>query len=176
MPRYKTTIRAALAAGELDIIITHESDTLHHQHFEYSRLGHYQEVLVCHPLHSLSQLSTINASDLSLHRELIWGEIGSENNSNSAQNSDGYSPSYGVFSDIQLLITMLKHNKGYAFLPADTVTHDIKTGQLITINCDFEPTSISRRIELCWRNGITLSEHGKTVIDAFKAQHQLTEH
>lgn len=163
-----------LSEGNVDIIITHESDTLHHLHFEYCRLGHYQEMLACSPVHPLATLPVVSSSDLSQYRELIWGEANSKSSQqHGEQNCDGYSPCYGVFSDIQLLVAMLKHNKGYAFLPAESVNAYIENGQLITLNCDFEPAGIDRRIELCWRNGLTQSQHGSQVIEAFKSNHQL---
>ncbi|MFA9395701.1 MAG: LysR family transcriptional regulator [Halodesulfovibrio sp.] len=160
----------ALIEGDIDIIMIHESDTIHHQHFEYCRLGHYKEVLICSPDHPLATFAVVTPDDLSLYRELIWGEL---SQGDVGDNGEGYSPSYGVFSDIQLLITMLKNNKGFAFLPAESVNHYIESGQLLVVNCDFEPAGIDRRIELCWRNGLVLSEHGSKVIDAFRAMHEL---
>jgi len=154
-----------LCDGNVDIIITHESDTLHHQQFEYCRLGHYQDVLASSPAHPLTALPIVTSSDLSQYRELILGEVN--------EHSDGFSPSYAMFSDIQPLIAMLKHNKGFAFLPAEYVKSDIKNNQLVKLNCDFEPAGIIRRVELCWRNGLTLSEQGSQVISAFKENHQL---
>jgi DNA-binding transcriptional LysR family regulator len=165
-----------LTEGAADIIITHESDTLHHSHFQYCRLGHYKEVLACSPAHPLASLPVVTTGDLSQYRELVWGEANSKNNQQySNDDSDGFSPRYGIFSDIQSLTAMLKYGKGFAFLPADTVNMDIKNGQLIALNCDFEPTGIDRRIELCWRNGLALSMHGSQMIEAFKTYHQLAD-
>ena len=62
-----------LNESTVDIIITHESDTLHHQYFQYCRLGHYHEVLACSPEHPLATLSMVSSDDLSQYRELIWG-------------------------------------------------------------------------------------------------------
>ena len=155
-----------LRDGNVDIIITHESDTLHHQQFEYCRLGHYQDVLASSPSHPLAALSIVTTRDLSQYRELILGEIN--------EHSDGFSPRYAMFSDIQPLIAMLKHHKGFAFLPAEYVKSDIENSQLVKLNCDFEPAGIIRRVELCWRNGLTLSEQGSQVITAFKKTHQLS--
>ena len=154
-----------LRNGDVDIIITHESDTLHHSHFEYCRLGHYQDVLTASPTHPLAQLPVVTTRDLSQYRELILGEV--------KEHSEGFSPSYATFADIQPLITMLKHSKGFAFLPAEYVNADIKSNQLVTLDCDFEPTSIIRRVELCWRNGLALSIQGEQVVSAFKNKHQL---
>ena len=78
-----------------------------------------------------------------------------------------------MFSDIQLLITMLKKNRGFAFLPIESVSHYIESGQLLIVNCDFKPAGIDRRIKLCWRNGLVLSKHGGQVIDTFRAKHEL---
>ncbi|MEO9496480.1 MAG: LysR family transcriptional regulator [Vibrio splendidus] len=164
-----------LSEGNVDIIITHESDTLHHQHFEYCRLGHYKEVLACSPDHPLTKLPIVTSNDLSQYRELIWGETTNNNEQYRDNNSDGFSPSYGVFSDIQLLIAMLKHNKGFAFLPAEFVNTHIESGQLVALHCDFEPAGIDRRIELCWRNGLTLSPYGNQIVEAFKTHHQLSD-
>lgn len=155
-----------LREGNVDIIITHESDTLHHQQFEYCRLGHYTDVLASSPQHPLAALPIVTTRDLSQYRELILGEIN--------EHSDGFSPLYAMFSDIQPLIAMLKHHKGFAFLPAEYVKSDIDNNQLVKLNCDFEPAGIIRRVELCWRNGLTLSEQGSQVISAFKDKHQLT--
>ena len=161
-----------LREGDTDIIIVHESDTLHHQNFEYCRLGHYKEVLVCCSEHPLGKLPTVASSDLSQYRELIWGETDSGEKFNN-QNDDSFSPSYSLFSDIQLLITVLQRNTGFAFLPAESVESYIKNGQLITLISDFEPTGIDRRIELCWRNGLTLSRYGNQIVEVFKTSHQL---
>jgi len=155
-----------LRDGNVDIIITHESDTLHHQQFEYCRLGHYQDVLASSPAHPLTALPIVTSSDLSQYRELILGEVN--------EHCDGFSPSYAMFSDIQPLIAMLKHNKGFAFLPAEYVKSDIKNSQLVALNCDFEAAGIIRRVELCWRNGLTISKQGSQVIAAFKDNHQLS--
>ncbi|ODM57953.1 transcriptional regulator [Vibrio harveyi] len=161
-----------LTEGDADIIIVHESDTLHHQNFEYCRLGHYKEVLACSSEHPLSKLPTVASSDLSQYRELIWGEADSgEKLSN--QNDDSFSPSYSLFSDIQLLIAVLQRNTGFAFLPVESVESYIKNGQLIALTSDFEPTGIDRRIELCWRNGLTLSQYGNQIVEVFKTSHQL---
>jgi len=167
----KQQLTQALIKGDVDIIITHESDTLHHQQFEYCRLGHYQDVLVCAPTHPLASLSVVNTSDLSQYRELILGESNSQLQSD--ERDDSFSPSYAMFADIQPLITLLKHNKGFAFLPADYISNDIANKQLTTLACDFEPAAIIRRIELCWHNGLTLSTQGSQVITAFKDNHQL---
>ncbi|RWX56163.1 LysR family transcriptional regulator [Photobacterium chitinilyticum] len=167
-----------LNEGNVDIIIIHESDTLHHQHFEYCRLGHYKEVLVCSPNHPLATLPLVTTSDLSQYRELIWGETNSNSNSSKQHkddNSDGFSPNYGIFSDIQPLVAMLKRNKGFAFLPAECVNTYIENDQLSALNCDFEPAGIDRRIELCWRNGLTLSQDGSQIVEAFKINHQLAD-
>ncbi|MGS0689565.1 LysR family transcriptional regulator [Shewanella sp. 30m-9] len=165
-----------LNEGNVDIIITHESDTLHHQHFEYCRLGHYKELLACSPDHPLVTLPVVTTIDLSQYRELIWGEANSKSSQQHRdENSDGFSPSYGFFSDIQPLVAMLKHNKGFAFLPAECVNAYIENGQLTALNCDFEPAGIDRRIELCWRNGLTLSQHGSQIVEAFKVSHQLVD-
>ncbi len=165
-----------LTDGSADIIITHESDILHHPHFEYCRLGHYKEVLTCSPDHPLALLSVVTTRDLSQYRELVWGETNSKiDQMNSSDNCDGFSPRYGIFSDIQPLIAMLKYAKGFAFLPAESVNTDIENGGLIALNCDFEPKGIDRRIELCWRNGLGLSMHGSQVIEAFKTCHQLAD-
>ncbi|WP_240778818.1 substrate-binding domain-containing protein [Shewanella sp. SNU WT4] len=87
--------------------------------------------------------------------------------------NDGFSPSYGVFADISSLIAMLKHNKGFAFLPADSVAALITSGQLVELSCDFELTAIARKVELCWRSGFTLCEIGRQVINTFKQHNQL---
>ena len=87
--------------------------------------------------------------------------------------NDGFSPSYGVFADISSLIAMLKHNKGFAFLPADSVAALITSGQLVELSCDFELTAIARKVELCWRRGFTLCEIGRQVINTFKQHNQL---
>ena len=158
-----------LSEGNVDIIITHESDILHHKHFEYCRVGHYQELLTCSSEHPLATLAAVSCNDLSQYRELIWGE------SDNQQVSDGYTPSYAIFSDIQPLVAMLKNSKGFAFLPAECVNSDIKSGRLVALNCDFEPAGIDRRVELCWRNGLTLSQNGSQVIEAFKTNHQLAD-
>ena len=172
----KHQLMQGLNEGNVDIIITHESDTLHHQHFEYCRLGHYKEVLACSPDHPLTILPVVTSSDLSQYRELIWGEANSKSSpKHRDENSDGFSSTYGFFSDIQPLVAMLKHNKGFAFLPEECVNAYIENGQLIALNCDFEPAGIDRRIELCWRNGLTLSQHGSQIVEAFKASHQLVD-
>nr|WP_255555025.1 LysR family transcriptional regulator substrate-binding protein [Moritella sp. 24] len=145
--------------------MTHESDTLHHQLFEYCRLGHYRDVLVSSPQHPLASLPIVTTNELSQYRELILGEA--------SEHSEGFSPSYATFSDIQPLIAMLKHHKGFAFLPAEYVNTAIERNQLVKLNCDFEPAGINRRVELCWRNGLTLSKQGCQVISAFKENHQL---
>ncbi|MEZ8738634.1 LysR family transcriptional regulator [Photobacterium swingsii] len=168
----KHQLEADLTQGNTDIIIINESDTLHHLHFEYCRLGFYKEVLACSPAHPLASLTSVTTKDLSQYRELIWGEAG---NPQDDTNSHGFSPLYSVFSDIQPLVAMLKYSKGFAFLPAECVATDIEQHQLTTLHCDFEPNSIDRRIELCWRNGLTHSHHGAKVIDAFKHHHQLAD-
>ncbi|MGF1754912.1 LysR family transcriptional regulator [Vibrio makurazakiensis] len=165
-----------LSEGNVDIIIVHESDVLHHQQFDYCRLGHYKEVLACSPEHPLTKLPVVTNSDLSQYRELIWGDANSKSNPpHRDENSDGYSPCYGFFSDIQLVTAMLKQNKGFAFLPIEYVNTDIKNGQLIALDCDFELADIDRRIELCWRNGLTQSQHGNQIIETFKTKHQLSD-
>ena len=161
-----------LTEGDADIIIVHESDTLHHQNFEYCRLGHYKELLACSSEHPLGKLPTVTSSDLSQYRELIWGETDSGEKFNN-QNDDSFSPSYSLFSDIQLLIAVLQRNTGFAFLPVESVESYIKNGQLIALSCDFEPTGIDRRIELCWRNGLTLSHYGNQIVEVIKTSHQL---
>ncbi|MBD8513972.1 LysR family transcriptional regulator [Photobacterium sp. CAU 1568] len=162
----KAQLEQDLSDGHLDVIITHESGTIHHRDFEYCRLGHYKEILVCNPDHPLAQLPHITSKDLSEYRELVWGEV-------SEKDSDGFSPCYGVFSDISTLIVMLKHNKGFAFLPEECVSTQIAKGLLAALNCDFEPSGIDRKVELCWRNGLILSKCGSKVINAFKHYHQL---
>ncbi|AWX98770.1 transcriptional regulator [Marinomonas primoryensis] len=165
-----------LNEGNVDIIITHESDTLHHQRFEYCRLGHYKEVLVSSPDHPLAALSVVSTSDLSQYRELIWGETNKTSNfQHPDRNNDGFSPIYGFFSDIRPLIAMLQHRKGFAFLPEQCVNNHIENHQLIALSCDFEPVGIERRVELCWRNGLVLSQLGSQVIEAFKTTHQLVD-
>lgn len=165
-----------LENGLVDIIITHESETLHYQGFEYCRLGYYQDMLVCGLKHPLAALPVVTTSDLSQYRELIWGESHKKVTEQYENDfSDGFSPFYGVFSDIQPLISMLKHNQGFAFLPEEYVANSVEYGQLLPLRCDFEPASIVRRIELCWRNGLILSPHISTVVNAFKTEHQLTE-
>ncbi|MDO6498823.1 LysR family transcriptional regulator [Photobacterium sanguinicancri] len=172
----KHQLEADLTQGNADIIIINESDTLHHLHFEYCRLGLYKEVLACSPTHPLANLTSVTTNDLSQYRELIWGEAGRQQSAlQDDDNNHGFSPQYSVFSDIQSLVAMLKHGKGFAFLPAECVNADIEQRQLIALHCDFEPNGIDRRIELCWRNGLTHSQHGAKVIDAFKNHHQLAD-
>lgn len=62
----------AIIEGDIDIIMIHESDTIHHQHLEHCRLGYYKEVLICSPDHPLATLEGVSPDDLSLSRELIW--------------------------------------------------------------------------------------------------------
>ncbi|WP_298775624.1 LysR family transcriptional regulator [uncultured Shewanella sp.] len=161
-----------LTLGSVDIIIAHESDILHHTDFQYCRLGYYQEVLVCSPAHPLAKLPVISTADLGEYRELVWGEA-QQNESSLLDHMPGFSARYSLFSDVQPLIAMLKHSKGFAFLPAELVDAEIINGQLLTLECDFETMTIDRRIELCWRNGLTFSQYGRQVIDAFKVNHQL---
>lgn len=168
----KAQLMQDLNEGDVDIIITHESDILHHQNFEYCRVGHYREVLTCSPKHPLSQLPVVTTNDLSQYRELVWGETDSDLETIN-ENHDGFSPNFGFFSDVQLLIAMLTRDKGFAFLPNECVDAYIKNGELIALNCDFEPVGIDRRIELCWRNGLTLSQYGLQIVEAFKNSHQL---
>ncbi|EMK6987837.1 TPA: LysR family transcriptional regulator [Vibrio alginolyticus] len=164
----RTQLEQDLGDGHVDVIITHESETIHHKHFDYCRLGYYREILVCSPDHPLAQLSHVTSKDLSEYRELVWGEVSSEDN-------DGFSPCYCVFSDIDPLIAMLKHNKGFAFLPEECVSTQIENDLLVALNCDFELSGIDRKVELCWRNGLTLSEGGSMVIKAFKHYHLLPQ-
>ncbi|WP_299493727.1 LysR family transcriptional regulator [uncultured Shewanella sp.] len=161
-----------LSLGSVDIIITHESDIIHHTDFQYCRLGYYQEVLVCSPVHPLAQLPIVSSAVLGEYRELVWGEA-QQNVPPLQDNMTGFSASYSLFSDIQPLIAMLKHGKGFAFLPAELVAAEINNEKLLVLQCDFETEAIDRRIELCWRNGLALSQYGSQVIDAFKVNHQL---
>ena len=155
-----------LCEGLTDIILTHESDTIHHTRFDYCRLGYYHEELVCSPRHPLAESSSLNLQDLSEHSELVWGDV-------SHGDENGFSPHYGLFADINILIAMLKLGKGFAFLPREYVSTLVMDKQLVSLNCDFEPVGIKRKVELCWRNGLTLSKKGSKVIDAFKQEHSL---
>ncbi|QFU24060.1 LysR family transcriptional regulator [Shewanella eurypsychrophilus] len=161
-----TQLEKDLYEGRTDIILTHESDTLHHTQFDYCRLGYYHEELVCSPLHPLAELSNISLQDLSQYCELVWGDI-------VHSDENGFSPHYGLFSDINTLIAMLKRGKGFAFLPHEYVSSMISDKQLIPLDCDFEPVGIKRKVEICWRNGLTLSNKGAKAIDAFKQEHLL---
>lgn len=172
----KPQLMKDLSEGSVDIIITHESDILHHQGFEYCRLGHYREVLVCSSRHPLAMQSAVSSSHLNQYRELIWGDSHSKVRlKTQVEHSDGFSPCYGFFTDLQLLRSMLNSTKGYAFLPEESVSTCIEKGELVALRCDFEPNDIDRRIELCWRNGLTLSPYALQIIDAFKLRHQLAK-
>ncbi|QUJ69593.1 LysR family transcriptional regulator (plasmid) [Photobacterium sp. GJ3] len=164
----KAQLEQALRDGHVDIILTHESTTIHHKDFDYCRLGSYQEILVCSPEHPLVQRLPIHSHDLSEYRELVWGE-------SHAGDNDGFSPYYAIFSDMACLITMLKNNQGYAFLPKESVSAEIANGQLTAIRCEFELSDTIRNVELCWRHGFTFSGVGDQVIEQFKNHHRIIE-
>lgn len=162
----KVGLVAALAAGEVDLILIHESEIVHHSQCEYCRLGGYHEILVCGVEHPLAMETTVSTTLLSQYRELVWGDADADSN-------DGFSPSYGVFSDVSTVTQLLIQHQGFAFLPKDAVKSLIDSGQLVALDCDFETQTIARRVELCWRNGLALSKRGKAVITAFQQHHQL---
>lgn len=162
----KVGLLDALTAGEVDLILIHESEIVHHSQCEYRRLGCYIETLVCGVDHPLAKAETVTTSLLSQYRELVWGDADTDGN-------DGFSPSYGVFPDVSTVTQLLTHNQGFAFLPEDSVKPLIESGQLMALTCDFETKAIERRVELCWRNGLTLSKRGKAVITAFQQHHRL---
>ncbi|GLQ32750.1 LysR family transcriptional regulator [Litoribrevibacter albus] len=162
----KTGLVDALVSGEVDLILIHESEIVHHSQFEYCRLGGYHEILVCGTDHPLAKEKTVSTALLSQYRELVWGDADVDSN-------DGFSSSYGVFSDVSTVTQLLIQNQGFAFLPKDAVTSLIESGQLKALDCDFETQAIERRVELCWRNGLALSKRGEAVITAFQQHHQL---
>lgn len=166
-------IHLDLAEGDIDIAITHESGALHHLGFQYARLGHYDEVLVCSPSHPLAQLSIITSQNLIHHRELVWGEGDQEE-------GDGHTCSHAMFADLSMLVSVLKKDVGFAFLPEAAVKTLLQSGELRKLNCDFEQVSASdaysnilRKVELCWRNGLLLSSVGTHAITLFKSKHNL---
>ncbi|UXI04541.1 LysR family transcriptional regulator [Photobacterium sp. TY1-4] len=161
-----------LADGHVDIIMMHESDTLHHKSFDYCRLGQYREVLLCSPNHPLAQHACVTNQDLSQYRELVWGDA-SEGDSD--ETNDGFSPCYALFSDLSSLIAMLIRHQGFAFLPQACVSTYLESGHLVELYCEVEPADIQRRVELCWRNGLAFSDTGRTALAAFREHHQLSK-
>lgn len=151
--------------GDTDIVIRHESGQLHQTEMEYAKLGCYQEGLVCHRSLPLTKLQPISVDDLSLFKELIWGELGEEE-------GEGFSPDYAVINDLTLLIRLLENGQGFAFLPLDNLHQQLKSGSLVALESDFEQSAIPRRVEINWRSGLTLSETGNKVIEAIKNLHQ----
>jgi DNA-binding transcriptional LysR family regulator len=168
----KAQLQADLQANALDVMLIHESDIAHHPQFEYARLGYYREVLVCGAEHPLAGLAQVSSQALSQYRELVWGREQTMEDEPS-EGCDGFSPSYGLFSELAPLVALLSANQGFAFLPEDSVKAQVSAGTLVRLSCDFELPAIERRVELCWRNGFTLSERGKAVVTAFRAHHQL---
>ncbi|HAS6067063.1 TPA: LysR family transcriptional regulator [Vibrio vulnificus] len=156
-----------LIAGATNIIVKHETDVLHHLHFHYQRLGDYQEGLVCSPRLPLTSYDQVSASELSTYKELIWGNLGDD------ENVDGLSTDFAVISDFNLLKCLLEKGLGYAYLPVNSIAKELEQGSLQLVRTDFEQDFIRRRVELCWLPGFPLSHIGQQVLTLFQVDHAL---
>ncbi len=159
-----------LQAQTLDIALLSESDVLHHCDLGYCRLGCYDEVLVCAAGHPLAQTDCVTTADLNHFRELIWTRENVTENIAGA-NKVSYSAAYGIFSELAVLVALLRNCAGFAVLPETMITEALTDGSLVVLTTDFEQQRIPRRVELLWQPALQMSEKGRRLIAALQLQH-----
>lgn len=154
----------------LDIALLSENDVFHHSGFGYCRLGSYAEVLVCGTGHPLAQLSCVTTDDLHRFRELIWTRQ-SVVKSTADLNNVSYGSSYGIFSELPVLLALLRQSVGFAILPEAMLAEDGMNDTLAILKTDFEQQKIARRVELLWQPGLQMTDRGSRLITALQQQH-----
>lgn len=161
-----TVLDEAFSAGNIDLLLRHQSDELHLTEVGYCRIGQYKEVLLVSRQSPLSKQAIVAPSELATYREYVWagGQACCEDL------EVGFSGHYCLIPDLGLLKKLLISGHGYAFLPLSLAQTEIDQGLLTVVKLNCERGNIERGLELRWHFGFESSALGLSLLDLIKNQ------
>ena len=148
-------------SGRADIGIMTEQES-YPQRFYFRGIGHSLQIPVCSAGHPLAKIERVTHDDLRQHRQIVMrsrslvdGDLPREQKS----------PKVWFSESPYLIMDLVMSNLGWAELPWTTVSENLKRGEMIRLQYDFQQSDILEGVDVVWTKRRALGKGGQWILE-----------
>ncbi len=136
------------------------------QGFSFSGVGYSKLLPVCHPGHPLVAAQPLTHADLRRHRQLVMRSIDLADKSHERHM---FSPQVWLSESPYIILELLSHGLGWAFLHEAVVRDKLASGELVSLKLDCLQTDILLGVDVVWTESRQLGPAGSWMLEQLMA-------